>query len=390
MLTVDELWSLLDQTVSPLPLVDTPLADTLGRRLGEEIRADEDMPAFTRSAIDGYLLSESSEPGRYRIVGEVKPGEPVSSIPAPGEAVKIYTGSALPESGTGLVMIEDTRVEGGDVVVDVPPHQKHIRRRASQAHRGSILLTAGSSITAGTLALAATVGKDRLKISPPLRAAHLVTGSEIVPIAQTPAPGFIRDSNSVMIEALLRQAGAGRSFHAHVSEGVEPGVAQLQDIEADLFLISGGVSVGAYDGTAEILRQLGFTIHSDKVKSRPGKPLIFATRGAQVAFGLPGNPLSHFVCFHLFVRRAIARLSGLTPPSLAIVKIDGTPPPPDARETWWPARVRGVEGRLFAVPLPWRDSSDLTGLPQANALLRIGSRDGNGLVSALIFDRLEA
>lgn len=388
MLTVDELWTLIDCKVSALPIVDVPLDQALGRRLGEDILADEDMPAFTRSAIDGYLLPSDAPPGRYRIVGEIKPGAPASPSPAAGEALKIFTGSALSEGG--LVMIEDSLVDGDAVVTSVPASDKHVRRRASQASRGDRLLPAGTVVTPGTLALAATVGQVRLKASPQVRVAHLVTGSEIVPASEKPGPGFIRDSNSILIASLLAQSGARRVSHALVSEEVAQGVNTLQSVDADLFLISGGASVGEHDGTTEILHRLGFTIHSEKVKSRPGKPLIFATRESQIAFGLPGNPLSHFVCFHLFVRRVIDLLSGFVPAGLSMVRVEGDPLPADPRETWWPAQVHTRGFELCARPLRWKDSSDLTGLPSANALLRISSQGGNGLVPALIFDKVLA
>lgn len=389
MLSVDEVWSLIDREVSALPSTSVPLAQACGRRLAEDICADDDMPSFNRSAIDGFALPSGSQPGRYRIVGESKPGMSAPSVPHEGEAVKIFTGSALPDSGMELVMVEDTALLGDVVTVNVPSSGKHVRTRGSQAKAGEVLLPRDSLIGPGAIALLATVGAAEPQVSPVVRTAHLSTGSELVSVAQNPALGFIRDSNSPLIAALLAEAGAALSFQARVSENVDDAVAALEKTDADLFLISGGASVGQYDGTAEILRRLGFVIHSAKVKSRPGKPLIFATRGSQVAFGLPGNPLSHFVCFHLFVRRAVDRLAGLLPRQMILVRLAGEPPAPDPRETWWPAKIRAEVGCLVADPLPWRDSSDLTGLPPANALLRIGTSGTNGLVEALLFGSLE-
>jgi molybdopterin molybdotransferase len=239
------------------------------------------------------------------------------------------------------------------------------------------------------VALLATVGATNPLVSPQARVVHLVTGSELVAADSQPPPGFIRDSNSPLVAALLAEAGATEICQRHVSESVDEALNALDGEDFDLLLISGGASVGAYDGTVEILRRLGFTIHSSKVRSRPGKPLIFATRDACAAFGLPGNPLSHFVCFHLFVRRALDVMARRVPQSMLRVQIDGERPEPDPRETWWPARVRAEEGLLIARPLPWRDSSDLTGLAPANALLRIGACVTNGLVEALLFGSLE-
>lgn len=388
MLTVDELWQLIDRTIQALPACEVSLAESLSRRLGETVVAGEDMPAFSRSAIDGFAVAAKSKPGRRRIVGETKPGMAIAMCPEEGEAVRIYTGSALPPKGVGLVMVEDADVSDEEVVIKVAPSERHIREKGSQARTGQVLISEGSVIGAGAIALLASIGRANIMVSPTLRVAHLVTGSEVVPLGETTQFGCIWDSNSSLVAALLAETGVERTFHAHANETVEEGIDCLRDVKADIFLISGGASVGAYDGTAEVLRRLGFTIHSDKVKSRPGKPLIFATRGQQVAFGLPGNPLSHFVCFHLFVQRAIARLSGLPTGGLVKVELAADSPPPDTRETWWPAQIRIVDSRAFATPLPWRDSSDLTGLPAANALLRINPSGTNGLVEALIFGKL--
>lgn len=388
--TVDDVWALIDREVKALPPQRVPLDRAPGRTLGEEIVADADLPAFSRSSIDGFALAEDAPAGSHRIVGEVKPGSPPAAAPKAGEALKIYTGSALPESGVGLVMVEDAALEGNTLTTRCPASTQLIRVRASQMEKGEILLPAGMEILPAAVALLATVGASAPLVSPRPRAAHLVTGSEIVPVESTPAAGQIRDSNSSLILALLAEAGAERCGHFHATESVEESVAALSQTDADIFLISGGASVGAYDGTGEILRRLGFTIHSAKVKSRPGKPLIFATRGAQVAFGLPGNPLAHFVCFHLFVRRVIDLMAGKAPQQRVLVAIDGPPPPPDPRETWWPAMVRADQGQLVALPLPWVDSSDLSGISLANALLRVSSEPRNGLVEALLFGSLLA
>ena len=389
MLSVDEVWSLIDREVSPLPPVHVPLDQSLGRRLVGEILADADMPAFCRSAIDGYAVAEGSKPGLFRIIREVRPGMKPFLAPEAGEAVRVFTGSALPESGVGLVMVEDTDSKADQALTRVAATRKHVRLRGSQAKRGDVLLPAGAVVNPGTVALLAAVGAAEPLVSAEVRVAHLVTGSELVPANSEPPPGFIRDSNSPLVAALLAEAGANRTFHRHVSESIEEAVAALENVDVDLLLISGGASVGAYDGTMEILARLGFVVHCSKVKSRPGKPLIFATRGFSAAFGLPGNPLSHFVCFHLFVRRALDVMSGRSPQRTMFVRVEGEPPQPDPRETWWPAKVQAQETQLVAKAIPWRDSSDMTGLAAANALLRIGAGARNGLVPALLFGSLE-
>jgi molybdopterin molybdotransferase len=389
MLSVDEVSSLIDREVRPLPAIRVPLAQALGHHMVEQIRADADMPAFDRSAIDGYALREDSQPGWFRIVGEVPPGVPPFSAPEAGTAVRIFTGSALPEAGVGLVMVEETESEAEKVLVRVPASRRHVRAKGSQAKKGEILLPAGSPINPGAIALLASVGATSPLVAGRPRIMHLITGSELISADLAPRPGYIRDSNSPLVAALVAEAGPTTLTQRQVSEDIDKAIHTLESFDGDLLLISGGASVGAYDHSAEILRRLGFVIQCSKVRSRPGKPLIFATRDRCAAFGLPGNPLSHFVSFHLFVRRALDLMSGRVPQRTLRVQLEGDRPQSDPRETWWPARVRAEEGSLIAKALPWKDSSDLTGLAPANALLRIGTSVTKGMFEALIFGKLQ-
>ena len=389
MLSVADLWSLVDREAQPLAPVRVPLGESLGRRLAEDIPADVDMPAFSRSAIDGYAVAEGSAPGWFHILGEVRPGMPCFTSPKAGEAVKIFTGSALPDSGIGLVMVEDTIVEAERLLTHAAASQRHIRGKGRRLMPAIFSFPAGVIINPGAVALLASVGVTKPLASSQVRAAHLVTGSELVPADSEPRSGFIRDSNSPLIAGLLAEAGAKRTFHRHVSESVDEAIAALENVDVDLLLISGGASVGAYDGTGQILKGLGFVIHSSKVSSRPGKPLIFATRDACAAFGLPGNPLSHFVCFHLFVRRAIDAMAGRSPQRTILVRLAGEAPRSDPRETWWPAAVRTHEAQLVAEAIPWKDSSDVTGLARANALLRIANETTSDLLEALLIGSLQ-
>ena len=313
MLSVDQVCSLIDREVRPLPAVRLPLGQALGYDLAEAIRADADMPAFDRSAIDGYALPEDAQPGWFNIVGEVTPGMPPFSAPALGSAVRIFTGSALPGSGVGLVMVEETESDGKRVLTRVAASRQHVRARGSQAKRGEVVLETGTRVNPGAIALLASVGVTSPLVSHAPRIMHLVTGSELVAADVDPPAGYIRDSNSPLVAALVAEAGPATLAQHRVSESVDEAVDALKNFDGDMLLISGGASVGAYDGSVQILRRLGFVVHCSKVRSRPGKPLLFATREGCAAFGLPGNPLSHFVCFHLFIRRAFDIMSGRVP-----------------------------------------------------------------------------
>ena len=376
MLTVSEVWQRLDTLASPLPAETVSLSAALGRVLREPVLAPEDQPAFDRSAIDGYVVPLDTPAGAtVRLAGSIPTGRPAVETPASGAALKLFTGSAVPAGPVGLVMHEDTTLSADGTRLDlrVAPAASLIRRRASQARAGLTLLAPGAPLNPGALALLASLGLTRPLVSRRVRVAHLVTGGELVPPETSPAPGQIRDSNSTLLAALLATASADLVAHARAGETYESASAAFAGLlgtDPDLLLVSGGSSGGEHDHTARLLAAHGFVSAVNQVASRPGKPLLVAARGPQLAFGLPGNPLSHFVCFHLFVARALARLAGAEPaPLLRLPLAPGAPLRPNPRETWWPA-TRTPAG---CAPLPWADSSDLTVLSRTHALLRVPS-----------------
>lgn len=375
MISVSDLWIQLDALVpSPLPVERIPLASACHRILREPILAPEDQPPFDRSAIDGYLVHSSQPAGTVTLTGTITPGSPAPAFaPTPGTAYRILTGSALPsDPAAALIMQEDTTLLSPSALqLNQSPSTKHIRRRASQARAGDMLLSSGQLLNAGSLALLASIGTTTPLVSRRARVAHLVTGGELVSPDTTPASGQIRDSNSTLIAALLADSHADLIFQKRVSDSRTATADALADalaLQPDILLVSGGASVGDHDHTGALFTEAGFTIHCDKVASRPGKPFIAASRPGCLAFGLPGNPLSHFVCFHLFVRRVLARLAGTEPvPLLRAPLANHLDLRPDPRETWWPALLTHDS----VTALPWRDSSDLTVLARANALLRV-------------------
>lgn len=379
MLTVQEVWQRLDTLASPLSTETVALASASGRVLRAPAFAPEDQPAFDRSAIDGYAAPLSTPAGAaLRLAGAIPVGQLAPAAPAAGECLKLFTGSAVPDGPLGLVMHEDTTPDpaSSTVALRVAPSASFIRRRASQCRAGDLLLPPGSRLDAGALALLASLGITTPQVSRRARVAHLITGGELVPPEAAPAPGQIRDSNSTLIAALLAATGSAELIaHARADESrasASAAFARLLAASPDLMLVSGGSSGGEHDHTARLFAEHGFTLAVNQVASRPGKPLLVATRetsaGAQIAFGLPGNPLSHYVCFHLFVARLLARLAGAEPtPIVRVPLAPGATLRPNPRETWWPA-IRLPDGYA---PLPWADSSDLTVLARTHALLRV-------------------
>ena len=365
MKTVEEVWDLLRGHVIAREAVETGLADALGTVLREDVKAPEDQPAFNRSAVDGFVVRADDPSDSFRLVGEIRAGDGRRHAFAAGEAMRIATGAAVPEA-CEVIMLEDAD-ESDDVVRFARRGLDHVRRRGEDAKVGDIIASAGTLIGAGTIGLLASVGCVRPKVTRALDALHVATGNEIVGAEQSPAAGQVRDSNSPLVAGWARSRGL-RIRQKRVGEDVDS-LRRAIEGHCDLLLVSGGASIGGHDCTEEVLNGAGFEILVTKVAVRPGKPLIVGRRGDEWAFGLPGNPLSHFVCLHVFVDAALSMMrGGPTTPLLGKARVSssiaGNP-----RETWWPAveETDGLRG------LPWASSGDLTALATADALVRVPS-----------------
>jgi molybdopterin molybdotransferase len=375
--SANEVLALVQQLCHPLEAELVALAEAGGRVLREPVRAPEDQPQFDRAAVDGFAVRQQDCAGPFRIVDEIRAGDWKSRAVGPGEAVRIGTGGALPGEAMRVVMQEDTQVEADRLTVLRHDDERHIRFRGEDARAGQVLVEAGVVLAPGALALLASVGCAWPRVTRRPRVRHIATGNEIVPPDQTPERGQIRDSNSTLVRAFFGQWGI-LPEQRRVAEDAERIKSEIQNPKSeianvDLLLVSGGASVGEHDFTRRLLEESGFTIHISKTTARPGKPLIVAHRGNTLAFGLPGNPLAHFVCLNLYVRAALEAFTGqsvqtaFTPGVLATDLAAAG----NARETFWPARWSLQDGTAMLTPLRWSSSGDLTALATANAVLRV-------------------
>ena len=375
MISVVEAQELIDRKVSALGSESVSLAQAHGRVLRESVASAEDLPAFDRSAMDGYAIRMDDDAKQFEVVGEIRAGQSVDVALRPGQAVRILTGARLPGAGLKVVMQEDVDVNGQRLLITKQSSATHIRKRGEDAQAGEVLLAPGQVLDATALAVLASVGKASPIVSMIPRIVHLTTGDEIVAPDETPAEGQIRNSNASLIAGLCREQRVETITHRHVGDDPVAMKAAFEKVEAktfDLVLISGGSGGGTYDFTSELFATLGATIHFRHVNVRPGKPLIFGSSSAQIVFGLPGNALSHFVCFHLFVRRALDRLLArpVSTTAQGILAVS-LPDPNNPRETWCPAKAILNQGRLECCAMPWKSSGDITRLPAANALMKV-------------------
>jgi len=371
MTTIEDLWAEIDSRCPAHEGIKVALESAVGKTASEPVLAPQDYPSFDHSAMDGYAFAEIA-PGECRVAAEIAAGATSPLSVSAGECVRILTGALLPE-GTLCVARQEECIRDGPTVRLMSGIK--LRKGDNMRLKGGIfparaaILGRGACINSGVVALLASLGLARVCVHRPPVITHIATGNELLAPGEQAVPGKIFDSNGAMIAALVTERGL--ELHRHRIRDIRPALERLTaDFAGDLLLISGGSGTGDHDHSRGSLERAGFDIHTRRINSRPGKPLIFGTRGAQVAFGLPGNPLSHWVCFHAFVSRVITRMLGRPVPVLQHSHCpDWDAQPGDGRRTWTPACWRVKEGRILAEPLKWEHSGDLSPLARANALL---------------------
>jgi molybdopterin molybdotransferase len=307
--------------LEPLEPIDLALLEAHGCVLAEDVLAPASIPRFDNSAMDGYAVrAADAGPGApLEVVDESAAGSPANVEVQPGTAVRIMTGAPVPGGADAIVPVEQAEERDGRVVLRVEPHPgEHIRRAGEDVRGGDVVLSTGATLNGAALGMLASVGRDRVRVHPRLRVVVLSTGDELVDPGEQLGPGQLHDSNSYMLTALAREAGA-RCYRqpivpddkAQLEEALEGALAQ-----ADVLVTSGGVSAGRYDLVKEVLAALGDVAFS-RVAMKPGMPQAFgfAHRDPDPpvpCFGLPGNPVSAFVSWEVFVRPALRRLQGRT------------------------------------------------------------------------------
>jgi molybdopterin molybdotransferase len=287
------------------------IGDATGRVLAEDARAAVDLPPFDSSAMDGFAVRAADTPGRLRVVGQSAAGSPSPHALAASEAIAISTGGVVPEGADAVVPVERTTRAGADVDVEPVAEGENKRARGGDVRAGETVVAAGTRLGPPQAGALAAVGAAEVRCARRPRAVVLATGSELRAPGARLEPGQIYESNTVLLRAQLESAGAQVVVLPPVADDADATRAALAaGLEADVLITSGGVSVGEHDLVRGALADLGVEEVFWRVAVRPGKPVAFATRGATLVFGLPGNPVSALVGFELFVRPAVLALQG--------------------------------------------------------------------------------
>ncbi len=359
----------------PLAAETIELSRAAGRVLAQAVTADRDYPPFDRSIRDGFALrsADARSGATLRCIGESKAGSGFDGGMAAGECVQIMTGAAVPAGADAVVMIEHVSVDGDRVMLSraTPPGQS-IVARGREARAGQELLSSGTRLGYAEMALAGQVGNHRIEVFKRPRAAILSTGDEVVDISATPGPWQVRNGNSVALETLARLAGAESESLGNAPDEKKELRRRIElGLEANLLIISGGVSMGKYDLVEMVLGELGTEFAYDSVAIRPGGPPVFGICRGKPVFGLPGNPVSTMVTFELFVVPAIDVLSGAEPRPLPIFRARLAHALRERSELthFLPARVERTRGEPEVSVLPWQGSGDVVTMAESNAFL---------------------
>jgi len=381
MISVEEALERMLAQIQPLEVTTVPLAQSQGLVLAEDVVAQEDMPPFANSAMDGYaLLSKDSkpregQPPRLRVTGGVAAGYVAEHAVEEGTAMRIMTGAPVPPGADSVIQVELTRSQGPEsewveILQEVAPGN-NIRPAGEDMRRGQHVLARGTEIGPWEIGVLATLGRANVPVIRRPRVSILGTGDEVIDVDEALRPGKIRNSNSYLLEAAVRKAGAEPRRLGVARDTVESLREKFSAaVQSDLIITSGGVSVGDFDLVKDIMREQG-EINFWRINMRPGKPVAFGHIGGVPLLGLPGNPVSAAVTFELFGRPVIRKMLGhtrLLRPQVDVIVEDGVGEVVSRRH-YVRARVELRDGRFVARTTGNQGSNITTSLLNANAFI---------------------
>jgi molybdopterin molybdotransferase len=379
LMPVTEALSAVLAGAEPLPEEMVALDAAHHRVLARDVAALRTQPPQAMSAMDGYAVRSadaSSVAARLKVIGEVAAGRPFQETVGKGEAVRIFTGGVIPEGADAIIIQEDTVVEGGGITItEAAIAGRHLRPAGVDFRKGDVLLTRGTHLTDRDLSLAAGMNYAELPVRRRPKVAILATGDELVMPGSNPGPGQIVYSNGYALRALARQEGAETIDLGIAADSVEAttlGIRRARDSGADILITTGGASVGDHDLVKQSLEAEGVAMAFWRIAMRPGKPMMHGRLGALRVIGLPGNPVSAYVCGFLFLAPLIRALSGRTDihhaHETALLGRDVAAN--DMREDYLRARLEvRKDGETVATPVDHQDSSLLANLAAARALV---------------------
>lgn len=400
MIPIKEALAIIQKNIKTLSAENIDLVEVRGRILAADVFADMDLPPFDRSQMDGFAVRKKDveaasfdNPIELEITGESAAGKGFDEKINRGEAVRIMTGARMPNGADAVQKVELTDEKDGFIaILEAVKEKQNVNKCGEEIKKGEKIFAAGEIVTENMIAPLAAFGYAKIKVFKKPKTAILATGSEIVDLTETPQKDQIRNSNSLAIKFSAEKFGAETVILPLVRDEIENLKSVIQNAveNCDVLIISGGVSVGDYDFTKPALRGLGAEIFFEKVALRPGKPTVFAKLNDTLIFGLPGNPVSVAVTFHLFVRAAILQMQSAknAEPQKGFAVLSGKIKGAKERDSFLPAFVEtNSKGKLVVESLQFSGSSNFIRFSRANALVFVpqGENLEAGEIAEIIF-----
>jgi molybdopterin molybdotransferase len=372
LLSVDDARARMLAEIAPTPAETVPMGRAIGRVLAEDVAAVRDQPPFRASAMDGWAVGSADCPGSLKIVGESAAGHGFAGVVGAGEAVRIFTGAAVPKGCDAIVIQEDADRAGEMVRVPAVAAGTFVRPAGGDFKAGAVLLEKGARIDPWRVSLAASAGRAEVKVHARPRVALLSTGEEIVEAPAQPGPFQIYDSAVPALAAMIEGWGGVAVRARPVRDTLEAVAKALAGAQAELIVTVGGASVGDHDLVRAAAAALGLSLRVESVKVRPGKPTFFGVLGdGRRLLGLPGNPASAFVCAEMFLRPILMAYQGApTEPATITARLAEDLPANGDREHWMRAKLSYAEGAVSVRPYRDQDSSLVSVFAASDALLR--------------------
>jgi molybdopterin molybdotransferase len=384
-ISVDEALNLVLSNLPARRAEEVPFQAALGRVLAQDFAATQNVPPFTRSAMDGYALRAAETtraPVELEYAGTIRAGGGEPGSIGPGQAKAIMTGAPVPSGADAVQIVERCRLtdDGRKVaILKAVTAGENIAPLGNEATLGETVLESGRYVGPAEIAVLAGFGCSQIEVWKRPTVALFATGDELVEVAESPRPDQIRNSNAYSLLAQLRLLGLKAEYLGIARDDKQDLQAMLtRGLEHELVILTGGVSMGEYDLAKDVFLDLGFEILFSRVAMRPGKPTVFARRGSNLVFGLPGNPVSTFVAFENFVRPALARLCGHKKPDLPRIRgelmqdLRQVP----GRTSFLPSWVSFEDGQWKVEPLRWKGSADIIAFSRANAAVIVPAESG--------------
>jgi molybdopterin molybdotransferase len=374
MITVTEAKEIINKNVATLAPVKSMLSQAANKVLAEDVHALLDIPAFPQSSMDGYAFCYDGwrQHKKLKIVGEVAAGDNEEFALEPENAVRIFTGGAVPTGADTVIMQEKVKTINGELIIEDQNLEagNSVRPKGSEVKAGTLALEKGSILSPAAIAFLAGIGTTEVKVYPDPSITIIITGNEFQQPGTPLQYGQVYESNSFALTAVLKQLQIENVRVLYASDMPEVVTSSLQKAlqQSDVVLLTGGISAGDYDFVLQAATEFGVEKLFHKVKQRPGKPLYFGKKGSKLVFGLPGNPSSVLTCFYQYVIPALEKLSSrkttMYPLRVPLSK-------PFQKSTGLTHFLKGIYDGKTATPLDAQESYRLSSFAIANCLIQI-------------------